>query len=209
MKLLPFITLLLLIPFIHPISMDRNAMKLYRCLMKKFWKIRSISAILGIAQAESGLSPALENPEGKGSYGLLQWSHESNITSRANYETIETQCELLSEGFNYSATSEYNLTITEFSWSKKTPESLVDIFYFNFRGDKNSNSFAKQFAGKWFNKLEKIDDRRAEYHIVKKNEHLDLIARNYNMELPDILELNPDLNINSTIHPGDKIRIAL
>ena len=207
MKSFLLIICMMSLSFVQPDSMIANGFKIYRILMIKLWNINAISAVLGIMQAESGIMPTLENREGEGSYGLIQWTPKSKLLERANYvdyDTIEKQCEIIDEDVR-----QFDLVDSQdFRYSKASPEILADIFYRHYYQNAKTKDIIKTFARKWHDRLKVIDGRRVEYYVIQPGDTLDVIAKRFGYSgHNDLYPMNPGLTEFTILEINQRIRI--
>ena len=197
----------MLFSFVQSDSMIANGLKIYRILMIKLWNVNATAAVLGVMQAESGIMPTLENPEGEGSYGLIQWTPKSKLLERANYtdyDTLEKQCEIIDEDVR-----QFDLVDSvDFRYSKASPEILAEIFYKHYNQNTKMKDIIKIFAMKWMERLTKIDNKRIEYYTIQSGDTLDLIAKKFGYSgHNDLYPMNPGLTENTVLQIDQRIRI--
>ena len=126
-------------------QMRVNARYIYSYLLNKGWSVNAIAGVLGNMQFESGINPGRWEGDDVGSgpgYGLVQWTPYTKYTEWATSEGYSDPSEMdsnlariiyeLENHIQYSATSGYPESFSEFSKSTKTPYYLACAFAWNY-----------------------------------------------------------------------------
>ena len=90
--------ILLLLVIASPILSEdplANAKYIYKFFSNKGWTKNAICGMLGNMQGDSGIIADIEEREGGGGYGLVQWTPKSKLVNWANarglnYRSVDT-----------------------------------------------------------------------------------------------------------------------
>ena len=145
-----------------------NAKYIHSALSNKGWTIQSIAGTLANMEAESALNPGRWQGglvgNTSGGYGLVQWTPSTNYTNWCESMGYSDPSEMdnniarilheLDKGFQWIATSSYNLSFKEFTESTQNPEYLARAFLLNYErpADQSESvqSYRAGLANKWY-----------------------------------------------------------
>lgn len=145
-----------------------NAKAIWQKLKAKGWTENAIAGLLGNTHVESSHNPGIWEGLNSGNmsrgYGLVQWTPASGLHDWASGQGlspvgIDTQLRAIDEDVlnGWIATSNYNITFSQFKTSTQTPEWLAQAFLLNFERPANQNQPARStHARYWYNQLKGV-----------------------------------------------------
>ena len=149
-------------------QMTSNAQYILNYLRARGWTKNAVCGMLGNMQTESTINPGLwqnfnENNMNVG-FGLVQWTPASKYIDWANrnclyYLNIDSQLQRLlyevNNGGQWYATSNYNMTFTQFTKSTKSVSYLAGAFIYNYErpGSYSTLATRQSQATYWYNNL--------------------------------------------------------
>ena len=104
-------------------DMNSNAKYIYNYFRARGWTAQAICGMLGNMQGDSGIIADIEEREGGGGYGLVQWTPKLKLVNWANarelnYRSVDTQCQRiqweLENGLQFIRTNAYPLTFKQY-----------------------------------------------------------------------------------------------
>ncbi len=149
-------------------QMTVNAQYILNYLRKKGWTKNAVCGMLGNMQTESTINPgiwqSLKENNLKGGFGLVQWTPatkytdwaDSNNLTRANMDSeLKRILYEVRENKQFTSTSNYNMTFSQFTQSTKSAYYLACAFLHNYEKPKNASQDETRGnqATYWYNTL--------------------------------------------------------
>ncbi len=150
-------------------EMEGNAAFIWSYFHDKGWSINAVAAMLGNMQSESTINPGiyenLDNTSTTNGFGLVQWTPNTKYKEWADangygddYGDINGQVARIiyevDNGLQWIPTDKYPLSFKGFTTSTAAPETLAQIFLYNYErpADLNQPNRSTQ-ARTWYNFL--------------------------------------------------------
>lgn len=148
--------------YLNEDEMKNNAQLICDYLMGKGWSFNACVGIIANMQQESTMNPALwesfQTGNINGGYGLVQWTPSTKITNWLTshgkqlddgYGQLDKIIEEVTDGSQWIATSNYNLSFEDFTKSNDDVEYLTMAFQCNYERPAQIHDERKGFALKW------------------------------------------------------------
>lgn len=136
-----------------------NALYITRYLTSEGWTVNAISGLLGNLTAESTINPGRWQSDNTGNtssgYGLVQWTPATNYLNWCSEQGYSDPSEMdnnikrilyeLKNNLQWIATSNYNISFSEFSTSSQSAGYLAKAFLLNYERPADQSSSVQEY----------------------------------------------------------------